>query len=107
MAPPLSLRKCLQDRGIDSSGGIRTAMQSASVSSVRALCSILPNVGVLLPVRLETRFDRTEGDMKWRLRVLVVPDEPSIDRHDPVPSHAELDSVEQLWQMVQGDLDSE
>src|SRR5215212_8082322 len=40
MASPLSLRKCLQDRGIDPSGGIRTAMRSASVTSVRALCSI-------------------------------------------------------------------
>jgi hypothetical protein len=40
MAPPLSLRKCLQDRGIDPNGGIRTAMRSASVTSVRALCSI-------------------------------------------------------------------
>jgi hypothetical protein len=40
MASPLSLRKCLQDRGIDPNGGIRTAMRSASVTSVRALCSI-------------------------------------------------------------------
>jgi hypothetical protein len=40
MAPPLSLRKCLQERGIDPNGGIRTAMRSASVTSVRALCSI-------------------------------------------------------------------
>jgi hypothetical protein len=42
MAPLLSLRQCLQDRGIDPSGGIRTAMHSASVitTSVRALCRI-------------------------------------------------------------------
>ena len=66
------------------------------------------NVGVLLPVRLETRFYRPDGQAaRWRLRVLVVPDEPSIDRHDPIPFDAELDSVEQLWQTTQGDLDSE
>jgi hypothetical protein len=40
MLPPLSLRKCLQDRGIDPNGGIRAAMRSASVTSARALCSI-------------------------------------------------------------------
>ena len=40
MASPLSLRKCLQEQGIDPNGGIRTAMRSASVTSVRALCSI-------------------------------------------------------------------
>src|SRR5215211_1358903 len=43
MAPPLSLRKCLRDRGFDPSGGIRTVMQSVSVTSVRALCSIPPS----------------------------------------------------------------
>jgi hypothetical protein len=65
------------------------------------------NIGVLLPVRLETRFYPPDGGGEWRLRVLVVPDEPSIDRHDPVPFEAELDSVERLWQTTQGDLDSE
>jgi hypothetical protein len=42
MVPPLSLRQCLQNRGVDPSGGIRAAMHSASVktTSVRALCSI-------------------------------------------------------------------
>jgi hypothetical protein len=43
-----------------------------------------PIVGVLLPVRLETRFYAPEGASGWRLRVLIVPDEPWIDRHDPV-----------------------
>lgn len=43
---------------------------------------------VLLPVRLETRFDETEADGK-RLRVLVVPDGCWFDRHQPA-SDAEL-----------------
>ena len=67
-----------------------------------------PNVGVLLPVRLETRFYAPDATHPtWRLRVLVVPDEPWIDRHDPVPFEAELDSVERLWQTAQGDLTTE
>src|SRR3712207_2111750 len=39
MEPPLSLRKCLQDRGVDPSGGIPAVMRRASVTSIRALCS--------------------------------------------------------------------
>ena len=43
---------------------------------------------VLLPVRLETRFDETEADGR-RLRVLVIPDGCWFDRHQPA-SDAEL-----------------
>ncbi len=39
---------------------------------------------VLLPLRLETRFDGT------RLRLRVIPDEPWFDRHEPVATPAEL-----------------
>jgi hypothetical protein len=46
------------------------------------------DVGVLLPLRLETRFDGT------RLRLRVVPDEPWFDRHDPLPSATELDGLD-------------
>jgi hypothetical protein len=42
------------------------------------------NIAVLLPLRLETRFLGTT------LRVLVVPDEPWFDRHDPLPTAAEM-----------------
>lgn len=44
-------------------------------------------IGVLLPVRLETRYIANE------LRVRVVPDEPWFDRHDPTVSEGELDSL--------------
>lgn len=37
--------------------------------------------------------------------MLVVPDEPWIDRHDPQPRAVELESVEQFWQAVDGTLD--
>jgi hypothetical protein len=45
-------------------------------------------VGVLLPLRLETRF------YGRRLRLRVIPDEPWLDRHDPLPSAAELDALD-------------
>jgi hypothetical protein len=46
-------------------------------------------VGVLLPVRIETRFG--PGDL---LRVRVVPDEPWFARHDPHPSAGEIEALE-------------
>ena len=48
----------------------------------------MTTIGVLLPLRLETRFTGT------RLRLRVIPDEPWLDRHDPMPSAAELDALE-------------
>lgn len=67
-----------------------------------------PVVPVLLPVRLETRFDRpTTGRPTWRLRLRVVPDDALIDRFDPLASQEELDLVERLWQAGAGDLDGE
>jgi hypothetical protein len=47
-------------------------------------------IGVLLPLRLETRFDGP------RLRLRVIPDEPWFDRHDPLPSAIELDDLERF-----------
>ena len=45
-------------------------------------------VGVLLPLRLETRFDDK------RLRLRIVPDEPWFARHDPKASDGELTMLE-------------
>ena len=44
-------------------------------------------VGVLLPLRIETRF------APGLLRLRVVPDEPWFARHDPRVSAGELDAV--------------
>ena len=44
-------------------------------------------VGVLLPVRIETRFS------PGRLRLRVIPDEPWFARHDPRVSAGEVDAV--------------
>ena len=53
-------------------------------------------IGVLLPLRLETRFTGN------RLRLRVIPDEPWLDRHDPLPSAAELDSLDRYRAAADG-----
>ncbi len=59
-------------------------------------------IGVLLPVRLETRFVGPDRPPRWRLRVRVVPDAVSITKHDDVPSAVELDAVEAMWRAAGG-----
>ena len=63
-----------------------------------------PIVGVLLPLRVETKFSPPQGLAGWLLRVRVIPDVPSVDGHDPLASDVELDSVTSLWQNCSGDL---
>ena len=45
-------------------------------------CVTVTEIGVLLPVRLETRFVAPGSPARWRLRVRVVPDAVSITNHD-------------------------
>ena len=47
-----------------------------------------PSIGVLLPVRLETRFvaPRATSGAPWRMRLRVVPDAVSITNHDDLAS---------------------
>jgi hypothetical protein len=45
---------------------------------------------VLLPLRLETRFDKPSSQ---RLRLRIIPDEPWFSHHDPQPSDAELEAL--------------
>ena len=56
-----------------------------------------PVVGVLIPMRLETRFLDRGGVRGWSLRVRVVPEAVSISNHDDTPSALELDAVEAMW----------
>jgi hypothetical protein len=51
-------------------------------------------IGVLLPLRLETRFNGTQ------LRLRIIPDEPWFDRHDPLPTALELDDLERFLTIV-------
>jgi len=63
-----------------------------------------PEVGVLLPMRLETRFVEPAAGGGWTMLVRVVPDAASLDRHHPLPSAGELDAVERLWNDTGADL---
>lgn len=58
-----------------------------------------PSIGVLLPVRLETRFvaPRATSAAPWRMRLRVVPDAVSITNHDDLASEMELNAVEAMW----------
>jgi hypothetical protein len=62
----------------------------------------VPEIGVLLPVRLETRFVAPGRRGPWRLRVRIVPDAVSITNHDELASMVELDAVEAMWRAADG-----
>jgi hypothetical protein len=70
--------------------------------------SIEPEIGVLLPVRLETRFvePRLPRAPTWRLRVRIVPDAVAITTHDETPTGVELVAVTRFWSEV-GDAELE
>jgi hypothetical protein len=57
-----------------------------------------PDLGVMLPLRIETRFD-TANDA---VRILVVPDEPWLSRHDERVSAGEIAMVERYVAAVGG-----
>ena len=54
-------------------------------------------VGVMLPLRIETRFDTGNNTV----RILVIPDEPWLSRHDPRVSAGEMDVLERYVAVVE------
>jgi hypothetical protein len=63
------------------------------------------DVGVLLPLRLETLFDPplspfNDDPTRWKLSLRVVPDEASICRDDPHVSDGELAALRTFWSAV-------
>lgn len=66
-----------------------------------------PVIGVLLPVRLETRFTPPAADAGWLLKLRIVPDAVSLDQHQPLATADELSAVQTLWQFTDGDLTTE
>ena len=67
-----------------------------------------PIIGVMLPLRIETRFTAPAGPaLPWTLRLRVIPDAPSLDRHLAVPAKEELDALETMWINAAGDLTTE
>ena len=62
------------------------------------------DVGVMLPVRLETKFiENVPGT--WTMQLRIIPDEPSVLRHDPVPTPTEIRLLEAFWQQLFDSLD--
>lgn len=64
------------------------------------------DVGVLLPVRLETLFDapgspENNNPGSWKLSLRVIPDEASICRHNTFVSQGELNALQTFWQSIQ------
>lgn len=55
------------------------------------------DVGVLLPLRLETLFDE-QPDATWVLSLRVVPDEPSIRRDQPNVTASEVGALDAFWE---------
>lgn len=64
----------------------------------------MSSVGVLLPARLETRFDQDSDSGHWVLRVLVVPGAASLDSHDDAVDVDELLRLEAAASACQGRL---
>ena len=63
------------------------------------------SVGVLLPLRLETRFVRPEGaGDTWRLRLRVHPDPVALAAPPAEPTRQEADLVAACWRQAGGDL---
>ncbi len=67
-----------------------------------------PVIGVMLPLRIETRFSPPTGaSSDWTMRLRVIPDAPSIDRHLSVPTKEELDALETMWVNANSDLSTD
>ncbi len=66
-----------------------------------------PTVGVLVPLRLETRFAPPQGLAGWKLRVRIIPDVVSLNGHDPLAKEAELSAVEAMWRNCSGDISTD
>lgn len=63
------------------------------------------DVGVLLPLRLETLFDPplspfNDDPTRWKLSLRVIPDEASICRDDPHVGDGELAALRRFWAAV-------
>ncbi|MFO1415282.1 MAG: hypothetical protein U1F10_15535 [Burkholderiales bacterium] len=62
-------------------------------------------VGVMLPLRIETRF-RAPDDTRpeWQLRVRVFPESASLDRSGGPVRPSEADALRRFWREIDGDL---
>jgi hypothetical protein len=63
-------------------------------------------VGVLLPLRLETRFVGPVHGVSWTLQLRVFPEEASLDREPGPPTPEEAAHTAAMWKACGGDLRS-
>ena len=63
----------------------------------------MTSVAVMLPARIETRFDTDRGGAA-RLRVIVIPADVWFDRHDPRVSEQDIEALRAAAQACDGDL---
>lgn len=64
-------------------------------------------IGVLLPLKIESRFyEPSPQNNNWRLRVRLIPDDISIDNHNPLVSEEEFSATDTFYNSVNGDMDS-
>ncbi len=100
----------LQDQTFELGRALQLLDQVLSPVPVQPL-PVHPVYGVLLPVRLETRFVRpAEGaapgtdDAKWRLRLRVEPDPVSLPAGGRAATEHEAHQVADFWTTCNGDL---
>ena len=63
----------------------------------------MTSVAVMLPARIETRFDTDQAGAA-RLRVIVIPADVWFDRHDPRVSEQDIEALRAAAQACDGDL---
>ena len=61
----------------------------------------MSEIGVLLPIRLETRVDQ-DAALAWQLRLRVTPDEASVIRHRDSASSVEWQLLTRFWNAFDG-----
>jgi hypothetical protein len=74
------------------------AMRNRLSSAPENRTYLYRDVAVLLPLRFETRFDPVPTG--WKMRLRIVPDEPSIRRDNPTPTTIEANFLTEMWQAI-------
>lgn len=92
------LRAAVGDSSVNSLVAIARAARLADPIDLRAY--LWRDVGVLLPVRLETIVSQDSSTDPWIMRLRIIPDEPSVLRHDPEPTDTEIALVTAMWQQL-------
>lgn len=64
------------------------------------------DVAVLLPLRLETRFEQVDAG-EWTMLLRIIPDEASVLRHTPWITTTEKNSVIAMWTLLRDTLPPE